>query len=175
VGLRDNDGFISGARILEELAKHGFVRQQVRTALLRLAAKLLIETPHSHYRELEVPETEPPEQFHFRATSSGVYHLRFWTGSFAFLDATSTDTPIFDEATRTEIAGLAASFDISDRLRRAISFRAYLEAQWHLANIGAGYYDFGGLLQTQSDSFASVREVVARGAGSHGRKLPVRR
>jgi GTPase SAR1 family protein len=163
IGTRDNDGFISGDRIVEELAKHGFVVEQVRSALRRLAARKLIETPHSHYRELQVAESEPPEQFVFRATSSGVYHVRFWTGSFPFLDATSTDTPIFDEGTRNEVAGLAASFDISDRLQKATSFRSYLEAQWYAANIGASYYDFMGLLKAQDESFASVRQAVERG------------
>ena len=130
---------------MAEMGEYGFLEEQTRHALRRLAAKRLIETPHSHYREVEVPESDPPEQFHFRATSSGIYHVRFWTGSFAFLDATSTDTPIFDEVTREEVAKLAASFDIADRLRRATAFRDYLEVQSNTANIGAGYYDFSGL------------------------------
>jgi predicted type IV restriction endonuclease/GTPase SAR1 family protein len=166
IGIRDNDGFVSGESILEELAKHGFIEDQVRAALRRLAAKRLIETPHSHYRELSVAEGIPPEQFHYRATSSGIYHIRFWTGSFAFLDATATDTPIFDESVRSVVASLAASFSISDRLRRATVFRAYLEAQWQAANIGATYYDFSGLLEIHDDTFNPVRQVVSRNAAA---------
>jgi hypothetical protein len=43
----------------------------------------------------------------------------FWTGSFSFLEATSTDTPICDDATRDVVAELAASFKIADRYQRA--------------------------------------------------------
>jgi len=94
-------------------------------------------------------------QFHFRATSIGIYHIRFWTGAFSFLDATSTDTPIFDEATRDVVAGLAASFVIGDRYRKAEQFRRYL--QGHLANFGADYYNFPAVLQLRNESFAAVK------------------
>jgi hypothetical protein len=160
VGIRDNDGFISGQSIITEMAKHGFLEDQVRNTLRRIAARRLIETPHAHYRELVVPEHEPPEQFHFRATSIGIYHIRFWTGAFSFLDATSTDTPIFDEATRDVVAGLAASFVIRDRYRKAEQFRRYLQDQWHLANFGANYYDFPAIIQLQNESFAAVKHFM---------------
>ena len=163
VGIRDNDGFVSGDRVMAEMAVHGFVEDQIRHTLRRLAAKKLIETPHAHYRELSVPEHEPPEQFHFRATSIGIYHIRFWAGSFAFLDATSIDTPIFDPQIREQIAGLAASFEISDRYEKADAFRKYLEIQWHGANISSAYYDFPALLRFQEDTFASVKHFMGRG------------
>lgn len=169
-GVRDNDGFVSGATIISEMALHGFVETQVRQALRRLAAKKLIETPHAHYRELTVPEDNPPDEFHFRATSVGIYHVRFWTGSFAFLDATSIDTPIFDQGVRERVVDLAASFEIRDRYEKAVAFRNYLENQWQLANIGASYYDFVGLLRSQGDSFDSVRHVVERGGSRPARK-----
>ena len=165
IGIRDNDGFISGDNLLGEMIKYGFVDDQVRHAMRRLAARRLIETPHAHYRELKVDEREYPEQFYYRATSTGIYHLRFWTGSFAFLDATSTDTPIFDQAVREEVCNLAPSFDIKDRYRRASLFRDYLEAQWNSANIGASYYDFLALLAQEHEAFAAVRSVVERATG----------
>ena len=62
--------------------KYGFLEEQVRYHLRRLARKRLIETPYAHYREIEVPDREAPEQFHFRATSIGLYHLLYWSGSF---------------------------------------------------------------------------------------------
>src|SRR5690606_32551787 len=65
VGVRDNDGFISGENVLTEMRKCGFVEDQVRHALRRLASKRLVETPHAHYREIQVRENEPPEQFHY--------------------------------------------------------------------------------------------------------------
>jgi hypothetical protein len=162
IGTKDNDGFISGMSVVVEMAQHGYVDQQVRHALRRLATKRLIETPHAHYRELQVAESEPPEQFYYRATSSGVYHYRFWTGSFAFIDATATDTPIFETQSRDEVARLAPSFEISDRYRKAMAFRSYLEDQWHAANIRSSYYDFSALLVAQEDSFAAVRKAIER-------------
>jgi GTPase SAR1 family protein len=77
VGVRDNDGFVAGAKLVAEMSLFGFIDLQARHALRQLAAKKLIETPHAHYREIPVAETEPPEQFHFRATSVGIYHLRY--------------------------------------------------------------------------------------------------
>jgi hypothetical protein len=163
VGVRDNDGFVTGNNVMSEMAIHGFVEDQVRHAMRRLAAKKLIETPHAHYRELAVPDHEPPEQFHFRATSVGIYHIRYWAGSFSFLDATSIDTPIFDEDVRQQIVALAASFDIADRYSKADAFRNYLETHWHLANVGANYYDYPSVLRLQSESFTAVKQVVDRG------------
>ena len=123
----------------------------------------LIETPYAHYREIKVPDHETPEQFHFRATSIGIYHIRYWTGSFAFLDATSTDTPIFDVGARDEISRLAASFDTRERYQRADRFRLYLEDQWHRSGISAIYFDFVSLIQSQSETFRSVKQFLDRG------------
>ena len=159
-GVLDNDGFVNGQELMEEMLLHGFVADQIRHGLRRLATKRLIETPHAHYRELQVEDDNPPEYFHFRATTVGVYHVRFWTGSFAFLDAVSTDTPIFDPVSRNEISRLASSFEINDRYQKADSFRKYLETQWHFSNFGANYYDFVTLLQSQEESFLSVKKFV---------------
>lgn len=136
------------------------MEDQVRHALRRLATKRLIETPHAHYRELHVADHEPPEHFHYRATTVGIYHIRFWTGSFAFLDAVSTDTPIFDQESREEISKIADSFDISDRYKKAICFKKYLENQWHLSNFGVNYYDFMSLIHSQEESFLSVKKAI---------------
>lgn len=161
-GVLDNDGFVNGQEIMTELERHGFIEDQVRNALRRLATKRLIETPHSHYRELQVDDHEPPEQFHFRATSVGIYHIRFWTGSFAFLDAVSTDTPIFDQESRDKILRYAHSFEIEDRYQKAECFRKYLENQWHISNFGVNYYDFESLMSSQENTFLSVKQVVDR-------------
>jgi GTPase SAR1 family protein len=163
VGVRDGDGFLSGAAVSAELVRHGFIQEQVSHALRRAATKRLIETPHAHFSDLPVSESEPPEQFHFRATSIGIYHVKFWIGTFGFLDATSIDTPIFDEKARDEISAIAPSFDIAHRYRRATTFRAYLLEQWHRANIGASYFDFASLLDMQNDSFDKVRAFQERG------------
>lgn len=168
-GILDNDGFVQGREIVEEMSRQGFIEDQINFSLRRLATKKLIETPHAHYREIPVPDEERPDSFHFRATSIGIYHIRFWAGSFAFIDAVSTETPIFNEDTRGIIFKLAASFLISDRLERSESFVRYLEDQWNKSNFTISYFDFLNLVQSQSSSFDSVRRVVEKENSGSGK------
>ena len=161
-GALDQDGFLSGQELMNEMIRCGFVDDPIRHAIRRLATKRLIETPHAHYREIPLDDDVPPEQYHFRATSVGIYHVRYWTGSFAFLDAVSTDTPIFDTDIAEKISKLSSSFMIDARYAKAILFRDYLETQWHLANFGNSYYDFVSLLQSQDESFRTVGHFVQR-------------
>jgi hypothetical protein len=157
--LRDHDGFVKGKGIVDEIMGFAFSDAQVRFAIRRLAERRLIETPHGEFREVLVDETEPPDGYHFRLTSIGSYHIRFWSGTFAFLDAVSIDTPIFDIAKREVIFDKAASFDIRDRFAKAELFRQYLLEQWYLAAIAANYFDFAGLLESQSESFRDVKSA----------------
>lgn len=162
LGIRDNDGFVTGETISAEMSLHGFTENQTRSALRRLASKRLVETPYLHYREIKVEEGYDPLNFHYRATSIGIYHVRFWTGSFSFLDAMSTDTPIFYEDTRAQVSKLAASFEIAARLTKTTAFKGYLEAQWHSASIHCTYYNFTNLIVAGADTFKIVESVVSR-------------
>ncbi|GAA5627295.1 hypothetical protein Brsp05_02582 [Brucella sp. NBRC 12953] len=162
MGRKDNDGFVTGEEILIEMVRQNFVDEQIRFALRRLAKKRLIETPHGHYRELSVPDDEIPDKFQFRATSIGLYHIRQWAGSFAFLDATSIDTPVFDEDVRNIIFDNSNSFSISDRYKRADSFKQYLESQWHIANFQQNYYDLIPVFATERYSFQSVSDHILK-------------
>ena len=168
-GMKDHDGYVDGHRILEEMQTFSFTEDQIRFALRILASRRLIETPYSQYREIEVPESEPAEHLHYRATSIGIYHLRFWMGSFAYLDATSTDTPIFDSVERGEVFELGESFEIADRYKKTWAFRRYLEHQWDLANITATYFDFAALIRSQEEGFRSAERAIPRRS-----KRPVR-
>lgn len=165
IGSRDKDGFVSGEDILSEMLPRGFVEDQVNAAMRRLAARRLIETPYSHYRELQVDDSQAPTSFYFRATSIGIYHIRFWIGSFSFLDAVSTDTPVFDESARAEISRLAASFEIKERLRKTIVFRDYLESHWHLSNFDASYFDLPTILASYKGEFEMVARAAEKSTG----------
>ena len=162
IGIRDGDGYLSGSALVAEGQRYGFLEDQVSGALRRAAAKKLIETPHAHFRELAVSSDESPVDFHFRATSVGIYHVRYWTGEFAFLDATSIDTPIFDEEVREYIAKRASSFGIKDRFNKSSRFKTYLLECWYQASIGAEYYDFPRLLEMQGQSFDRVRTFIGQ-------------
>lgn len=161
-GARDNDGFAIGAIIADEMTKHGFIEDQIKHALKTLALHRLIETPYLDFREIKVDDYVDPLGFYFRASSIGIYHVRHWTGSFAFLDATSTDTPIFDNEARRIVSQYAASFEIEDRLIKTSAFKRYLEEQWHGANIHCSYYNFANLMEAGQESFRLVSSVVER-------------
>jgi GTPase SAR1 family protein len=165
LGIRDSDGFVLGSTLANEMLKLGFTEEQTAFNLQRLASKRLIETPYMHYREVPVSDSVKPTELHYRATSVGLYHIRYWGGNFAFLDAMAIDTPIFDETVRERVAGLAVSFDISKRLEKASAFRDYLESKWHLANFDLSYFDFPTLLAIQARSFELVKGHVGKGKG----------
>ena len=163
LGIRDNDGFVSGTSVIAEMIRLGFTDEQAGVALKRLARKRLIETPHAHYREIAVDEAVGPETFFYRATSVGIYHIRYWVGAFSFLDAASIDTPIFDADVRGLVFAEAASFEIGARYRKAHAFGSYLLSCWHEANFDMNYYDFPAVLDSQYHSFESVERVLSRG------------
>lgn len=160
--LRDVDGYVYGEALIQEMYKYGFQHSQTRAALRKLAGKRLIETPHSHFREIPVDADVHPDTFHFRASSIGAYHIRSWCGSFQFLDATSTDTPVFDEEARSKISALASSFDIKDRLNKVRAFRDYIEASWYALPSTPSYYDFPGVLAIQADSISNVERAISK-------------
>lgn len=162
MGIKDNDGFVEGESIVKEMMRLGFGEDQIRFSLKRLAAKRLIETPHGHYRELKVEDTELPERFHFRATSVGLYHIRFWVADFSFLDATAIDTPIFNTSIRQQIFRTAQSHDIAIRMERAKAFRSYLANTWNEAGFAVNYYDLPSVFDNQGMSFASVENFLLR-------------
>lgn len=161
-GIRNNDGFVPGALVAAEMVRLAFTEGQIRASLRRLAEHRLIETPHAHFREVAVGDDEPAEKYHFRATSVGIYHARYWIGSFSFLDAMCLDTPVFAEDSRETIFKYAASFDIKDRYRKTTAFLSYLEATWYEANFDMNYFDFEAAVEDQSGSFDSVRRFVQR-------------
>jgi hypothetical protein len=160
---RDRDGFILGSAIVAEIVTLGFSAEQIRYWLRKLAHKRLIETPHAHFREVTVKEEDSADTFHFRATSIGIYHIRHWAGTFSFLDATSTDTPIFDAEVRGAISQIASSFEISPRLRKAEAFRGYLLSEWRKANFKTNYYDFTTVVHVGMQGFQDVERAITRG------------
>jgi hypothetical protein len=173
IGNQNNDGFVPATGIIAEMQRVGFNQDQSRLCLKRLAEKRLIETPHAHYREIPVSEDALPDQYSFRATSIGLYHVRFWLGAFSFLDATSIDSPIFDEAVRSAVFKTAGSFDIKVRYARAIAFRSYLEKCWYDASFSVRYLDVPQIFAAQQVGFDSVIRFIQRSGSS--RKIHRRR
>jgi GTPase SAR1 family protein len=161
-GIKDNDGFFFGEDVRAELSRLGFSDDQISQSLRRSAMGRIIETPHSHFREIPVGEKVSPFSFNFRATSVGLYHVRHWCGSFPFLDAVSTDTPILDDGYRRTVFDLASSLDIRDRYTKAATFRSYLYDCWNNSSFPVSYYDFRAVTEANVKDFEAIERVLAR-------------
>lgn len=160
VAEKNRDGYIKGSFIVSEMLAQGFSEDQTRWAIVRLAEHRLITTPHQHYREAAVAVDEKPDNFYFRATTIGAYHVRNWLSTFGYLDAMSTDTPIMSEVVREKIFQVASSFEISDRLTKAEKFRDYLQSCWLDSRLTPAYFDFSSILPLGEQSFEAVRNAI---------------
>lgn len=161
-GIKDNDGFFFGEDVRAEFLRLGFSDDQISQSLRRSAIGRIVETPHSHFREIPVGEKVSPFSFNFRATSVGLYHIRHWCGSFSFLDAVSTDTPILDDGYRRVVFDLASSFDIKDRYTKATTFRSYLYDCWSRSGFPINYYDFRAVTEANAKDFENIERLIAR-------------
>lgn len=161
-GVKDADGFIRGKEIVRELSRFSFRPNQIKDNLRVLASLKLIETPHAHFREVDVESAKNIEDFDFRATTIGIYHLRHWMGTFGYLDAMATDTPVFVPQILDKISQIASSFNIEDRLTKASVFRDYLLQEWAVCGIVCEYFDFRAHVSTQSHSFTILNSRYGR-------------
>lgn len=159
-GRKDKDGFVSGRRVLKEALRLGFTDDQIHSKLRLLAQNRLIETPHSDYREVQVNLDVDPTNYVYRATSIGLYHTRFWSGEFSFIDAMSIDTPIFDQETREKVVSKASSFVIADRFDKSEAFRHYLIETFKSAEFSVNYYNFENVVSVGARSFESVERFL---------------
>src|SRR6185312_9002750 len=98
----------------------------------------------------------------YRITSVGAYHLAGWLPTFAYLDAISFDTPIFEGSSYDAMADVSNSFNIADRLRRTEEFSKYLTANWHASGLNPRYFDWAVVERNLEESFKLVRAAVAR-------------
>ena len=68
-----------------------------------------------------------------------IYHLRFLSNSFTYVDAMIVDTPIFDSDDRGKIQN---TMQIKGRLERATIFREYLDKQWQISKLRTNYFNW---------------------------------
>lgn len=160
---RDKDGFVATSAIFGEMQNSGYTDMQVESTLRRMTNKKLVETSQRVTFDEDLNgELVGAMPLGFRASSIGVYHLRRWPGSFAYLDAMVFDTPVFDQSIRTEVAKNVQSFAIEHRYRRATLFRDYLSNCWSQLSQKPSYLDFAGIMSEGRDSFGSVETAIAR-------------
>ncbi|HEY4941501.1 MAG TPA: hypothetical protein VII56_08735 [Rhizomicrobium sp.] len=160
---RNVEGFVPVDRIMGELQSFRYVPTQIQNQLQRLAEKNLIQ-PAGRATDLssEGIVSAPSLYDDFRITSVGAYHLLEWLPTFAYVDAMSFDTPIFNETCLDVMTTNANSFDISIRLRRTEEFSRYLWAQWHIADLIVPYFNWTAIARRIESSFASVRSSIKR-------------
>jgi GTPase SAR1 family protein len=159
---KDRDGFIGTERIISELKSHAFLEDQIRGALRRLTNKRLLETTERITFEEDLLGLVGDMPEGFRATSIGVYHLRRWAGTFAYVDAMITDTSIFDTAVYDAILKDLDSYDIGHRYNRAVLFRNYLTETWTASGLRPTYFDWMTSVRAGAQTFDSVSAAVQK-------------
>ena len=157
-----SDGFVGVDRIVGTMQGQGFTPGQVDFALQRCTNKRLIETPDRVLFEQIGQYAFDEIADKMRITSIGAFHLKRWFPTFAYLEAMSFDTPIFDESTRSDLTPSVERFDIKQRYERAVEFKKYLLAAWHGAEIALPSFNFEELLTRGAGTFLAVRRAIAK-------------
>ena len=117
-----NEGFVSIKELYAYMQKLGYLPITIDLALNFMYSKELFETSEKgNYLNTDKNELR------LRATGTGIYHLSHLVNNFTYIDAIIVDVPIFDKEVREKIIN---SFNIKERLERAIIFSDYLDCIW---------------------------------------------
>jgi len=151
----DTDGFVGANALISELQSNGFTREQIEAHLLKLTRKKLIETPERRLLETDNELKDIGMPTSYRTTSLGAYHVKKWACEFAYMDAMTFDTPIFDGSVRNLLAKRVNDTALTARYERATVFRDYLNA---IAKDFATkpYFDWQQFTSIGAPSFAQV-------------------
>jgi hypothetical protein len=141
-----NQGFIQINDLYTYLQKLGYIPSTIDLALNFMYSKGLFETSEKG-NNLNVEK----DSIMIRATSSGVYHICHLLNSFTYIDAILVDVPIFDPKTKETLHN---TFDINERLNRALIFADYLDSVW-TKNSLSSYF-------TWSQRSAELREDIQK-------------
>ncbi len=159
---KSSEGFVSSVSILEEMQQWSFTLEATEAVLRRASNKKLLESPKRVTFEEDEGGLYGEMPNYFRISTIGAYHLLRWITEFSYLDAMSFDTPILDENLRNDIAQRVTSFEISDRLVRATTFRQYLTNIWRNSNLAPSYFNWDTSLSVGDPSFNRVKQAVKR-------------
>ena len=125
------DGYVDVSEIYSLSQSLGFLQEQVGPHIERALAKRLLEAPQG--RGAGGP---------LRITTVGSYMYKSMIHQFSYVDAMIVDTPIIEVRFRTQVGDVKS---ISDRLDRTVTFRNYLDEQWHRLQIADGQHAFNWL------------------------------
>lgn len=163
------EGFVPTGDICTELGRYGFVVDQVEHALRTLTNKKLTETTERITFDEGLQGLVGDMPIAFRATTIGSYHCNRWAPSFAYIDAMLVDTPIMDAEVRQQILKNVDSFDIAQRLHRALLFDEYLMNSWVEFEQHPVYFDWPTIRKTGDAGFMTVQRAVDGQQGRRGR------
>jgi GTPase SAR1 family protein len=129
-----NHGFVSVEETYSYLQGVGYLTNQIDSILNFSYSRKLFETSQKG-DQLDIQNTN----LQIRITNSGIYHLRFLTQSFTYIDSIIVDTPILSDSVKALILN---EMSIVKRLERAIFFKDYLDSQWTLSKIKSKYFSW---------------------------------
>lgn len=159
---KDTDEFTTSSAIVEEMQTWGFVPRQIEGKLRRLNNKRLIESTERVTFEEEGEALIGDMPTAFRITSIGAYHIKRWVGIFAYLDAMTFDTPIFDGRIGEDIRLEVEEFSIEKRLNRSKVFRDYLQDVWRRSDLSPPYFNWIDVVERNAQNFSQIERVVER-------------
>ena len=160
---KNTDGFTSADDISSEMQGWNFVSRQIEGKLRDLTNRRLIEsTERVTFEEDDALKLVGDLPFAFRVTSVGVYHIRKWSGTFAYLDGMVFDTPIFHQGTFERICERLEEFAINVRLERAKCFREYLSNVWNRSHLSPAYFDWNATVRRSRGDFRRVEKSIKR-------------
>jgi hypothetical protein len=153
-GTGASEGFVETSYLYDRLQGLGYTPDQIDSALVRAHRHNLIETSA---RQMPRPGEIMPSAL--RVTSVGLYHVENLVRMFAYVDALTVDTPIFDRNARENTRDVRA---IAERLERAEVFRKYLDSQWDERLGSSGAFDWPAVSATLARQIQDVANRLAR-------------
>ncbi|MBC6998635.1 hypothetical protein, partial [Cytophaga sp. FL35] len=144
--------FITIKEVFSYMQGVGFNPNQIDSLLNFAYSKNIFETSQKGDK-LSIQNNE----LNIRATNLAIYHLRFLSNSFTYVDAMIADTPIFDSDDRDQIQN---TMQIKERLERAKIFREYLDKQWQIANLRTNYFNWPNFSNELKNDIEKISGVI---------------
>ena len=159
---RNKEGFVQTEEVFNKLQDLGFIEKQIEACLRRLTNKKLIESTERITFEEDMTGLIGSMPEAFRVTTTGLYHVLYWSANFSYIDAMVLDTPIFDKESRENILSLIKNTDLAKRYERSIIFRNYMNNCWRQSSINVPYFSWPEMVTGCKESFEKVNYFLKK-------------
>ena len=146
-----NQGFIELDQVYIFMQRFGFNPDQIDSCLNFMYSKGLFETSQKG----NLLKTDDATLL-IRATNLALYHINYLVNSFTYIDAILVDVPIFIEEFKGKIVN---TFDIRDRLKRALVFQNYLNDVWATFLTNGSYFNW---TQKSNELSSDIEQITAK-------------